>query len=832
MPTDFRFALRALLRTPGFFVLAILTLALGIAGSSAIFSLFDQVLLRSLPVRDAGSLVVLHTGAPQLPGADSRDNDEAVFSYPMYRQLSAGVGSFQALIGRAGDPVQLRVGSAKETAAAEIVTGNLFDVLGVQPRLGRLLTPADDSKRGASAVVVLGYDFWMRRFGGSGDAVGRKIDINDVPCVIAGVAPESFRGVLAGHTPDVYAPLSLAPVILPRLKDIDRVSYRFLNLIARLAPGVSRDRAQAELQPLYTAVLRDHIQQFVRNEAARQRLTAQRIELRGASQGLNSLERQWRRPLTVLMVMVLVLLAIGCGNLANLLLARGVNRSREIAIRFALGAGRWRVVRLLVTESVIVALCGTVLGVAASGALTRAIIGTLPGGDMRGWLSAEVDGPVLLFGALAMMVAAVSFGLFPAIQATRGAGELNQRTQGATSGRAHSGTRKALLAGQVALSLVLLSAAGLFGRSLVNLIEHNVGFRAEHLLTFRIDAGLDGYNVARGLDLYRTIATKVAALPGVKAVSFSDEAPFSHSTTLSNVMVEGYAPRNMDEMNCERKSIAPGFFSTLRTPLIAGREFDERDAAGAPKVAVVNQTFVRRFIAGGGAAVGRKMSIGAGGPLDIEIVGVAADADNLSVRETELPTFYIPFAQPHDAQGRTRRADFFVRADRGFDALPGEVRAILAQVDASLPVRGIQPMETKILESVYIDRLLAGLASAFSFLALVLTAVGLYGVLAYVVSRRTAEIGIRMVLGANRRNILALIFGEVGAVVIGGGVIGLLCAAAAGRAIESELFGVRGPDPIVLAGAFAVLCGVAACAAGLPALRASRVEPAEALRHE
>jgi len=834
MKSDLRFAFRALRRSPAFFGLAIATLGLGIAANTAIFSLFYQVLLRSIPARDPQSLVILHSDPPNLPnGGTSSDNFETVFSYPMYLRLRDSSKSFEGLAARAGMAVQITAEGPAERARAEVTTGNFFEVLGVQPAIGRLFTAADDSIRGGNPVTVLAFDFWQRRFASNPGVINRTVRMNGLPFVAIGVAPQHFRSLIAGDSPDLFVPISMRASLTPGWDWLDKPGMQWLTILGRLKPGVTRDRAMAELQPIFAATIREHMDQTgVKNQAARQRLAAKRVELRAGAQGLNALERQWRKPLFVLLAMVLLLLVIGCANLANLLMARAVNRGREISIRFALGASGLRVLRLLTTESALLAVAGTICGVALAPLLTRGIIRLMPPNAVGGWLSANVNLPVLGFSAALMLTATLLFGLMPVLRAIRGdSSPLMQRTQNASSGHIDSGARKMLVAGQIALSLLLLATAGLFGRSLMNLMKHNPGFRVDHLLSFSVDAGLGGYSTERGMSFYRDVNQRLSALPGVESASFADSLPLSHSESSTNVSVDGYTPRNDDEMNCDINSVGAGYFHTIGTPILEGREFDERDRRDAPKVAVVNQAFAKRFF-GDRSPVGHKMETGAGGPLDILIVGLSANANNLNLRETVLPTYYVPFEQSLIPGPRMRRGTFFMRVTSGTDTLAGTVRKIVAQLDASLPVFAVQTMAAKVEESVYTDRMIAVLSTAFGLLALLLTAVGLYGVLAYLVSRRTSEIGVRMVLGASPSAILRMILQEVGAVFFIGALAGLAGAAAVGRAIQSQLFGMPGVDAAVFLISPLVLLTVALVAASVPALRAARVQPLEALRHE
>ena len=831
MKSDLLFALRSLRKAPAFLAVAVATLGLGIAANTAVFSLFYQVLLRTLPVRQPERLVLLHYDKPSLPGNSSSDNGETVFSYPVYLSM-AGSRAFEGLAARSSTPVQMIVEKAAERSRAEIVSGNFFETLGVRPRLGRLLTSSDDSVRGGNPVAVLSYEFWMRRFGGSEAVLNRSILLNKQPFTVVGVAPEGFRGVIAGDSRDVFVPISMMAALTPGWNGYDRPDMQWLTLLGRLAPRVSRDAAQAQVQPVFASAVRAVLDRTKATAQERARFATKRLDLRPASQGLNSLERRWRKPLVALLAMVLLLLGIACANLANLLMARGVNRAREISIRVALGAGRARIVRLLLTESILLALAGTTLGLALAPVLTRGIIRLMPANAIGGWLTGELNVPLLAFSALLMLAATLLFGLAPALQSARGRSYgLGERTQTTSAGSVHARARKILVAAQVALALVLLSTAALFSRSLIDLTHFNPGFRASHLLTFSIDPGLGGYDSERGMRLYRELLPRLSSLPGVESASMAFAGPLSHSVSTSNVTVERYNARSEEEMLAENNSVGPAYFRTLGIPLIEGREFDSRDKYGAPKVAIVNQEFVKRYI-GNRSAVGCKMERGAGGPLDITIVGVAANSVTQDLRDAPQPMFYVPFEQAVNPGPGIPRGTFFVRASTALETLPGSVRQTVASLDPALPVYGMHPIQQNIDDSIYADRLVAALSTAFGLLALLLTAVGLYGVIAYLVTRRTAEIGIRLVLGAEPRTIISMILREVGLLIISGGGVGLLGAIAAGRALQSQLFGLSGWDPVSLAGAALVL-GLAALAAALaPAVRASRVQPLTALRHE
>ncbi|MBS1875600.1 MAG: ABC transporter permease [Acidobacteria bacterium] len=827
---DIRFVLRILRRSPGFFLVATLTLGLGIAANTAMFSLFYQVLLRNLPVPNPEQLVVFHSDAPGLPGGMSSDNSETVFSYPMYRRLRDGLNGFQGIAARSGGSVQIGVDGAADRGGAELVTGNFFETLGVRPHLGRLLGPSDDGAPGSNTVVVLSYDYWMKRFGGQSSALNRTVLLNKQAFTVVGVAPPDFRSVLAGDSFDVFLPLSAKILLTPSWNNYEKAGSQFLTILGRLGPGVTRERAQAELQPLFAGVIRDHVAQLnVKSEVMRSRLFAKRAELRPAAQGLNELERQWKSPLVVLLGMASLLLLIACANLANLLAARATNRSREIGMRLALGAARSHILRLLLAESGVLAMAGTAVGVGLAPLLNRALLASLPNDAAGGWVTERLNLPILGFSAALMVVVTVLCGIAPAIQAIRtGLPALGER--GAAANRGSAATRKLLVAGQVALSLVLLTSAALFARSLANIMRHEFGLRPERLLTLTLDPGPAGYDADRGLEFHRTLAAKLAALPGVTSVSLAEHGPLSGSTSTTNVALEGYAAKDGEDMDSRIMAVGAGYFRTLGTPLIEGREFDERDRKGGAKTAVVNQAFVKRFL-GGRRPVGLHMSIGSGGPLDITIAGVVADVQNASLHQPAAPTFYVPYEQVDGPKNRARVATYFLRGAGGFETLPAAVRAVAARADSGLPY-AMHTMDERVRDSIFADRLMAALSTAFGLMALILTAVGLYGVIAYLVTRRTTEIGVRMALGATRADVVRLIVREIAIVVAAGAAAGVAGSIACGRALESQLYGMRAMDPAALIGAPVAIATVAILAAALPALRASRIEPLAALRHE
>ncbi|MBV9499729.1 MAG: FtsX-like permease family protein, partial [Acidobacteriaceae bacterium] len=566
---------------------------------------------------------------------------------------------------------------------------------------------------------------------------------------------------------------------------------------------------------------------------ARQRVLAVHLQLHPAADGLNSLEQSWKKPLLVLLAAAAGLLLIACLNLAGLLMVRASARQREIAIRRSVGATRRQIVLQLLSESVLLALIGSVLGIFLSLALTRGILHMLPPDAGGGWITSGLNWPVIGTTLLVSAVAGLAFGLFPAwqVSAENAASTLKDQGRQAVSGAAQTQWRRALIVFEIALCVVLLAGAGLFTKSFVKLLHHNPGFHTENLETFTVDPALSRYTTAQALNLYSQIEQRLAGLPGTTAVSFCHLGPYSGDDSSTNVSVEGYHAREDENMDAGRNLVAPGFFRTIGIRLLSGREFTAADVPNAQKTAIVNEAFVKRFIRGRDA-VGTNMSIGGGKKLDIEIVGVVPDAQLGSLRDTPKPFYYLPFLQPDQLSAPAPQAVFLVRTRNDDASLPAAIRQIVNSLDRSLPVTSMEKVQVRIQNSVYRDRAVAVLTSTSGFLALLLASLGLYGVVAYSVSRRTAEIGIRMALGARRESIFALILLEVMWMIAAGVAIGVIAGLGLTRALASQLFGVAPADISVFAGAVAVLFAVALLAGAIPTLRAARVDPMSALRYD
>jgi predicted permease len=829
MSNDLRFAIRTLGRSPGFTVLAVLSLALGIGANTAIFSLLYQVVLRAIPVRDPGSLYSLESDNNNY-GSTRRDNNLSVFSYPMYKALRDHNEVFSGLAARVSYPATLASGSEAARTTAEVVTGNLFEVLGVRPALGRLLVASDDAP-GQNPVIVLSYSYWTGHLGADAQVLNSRMLLNGHPVIVAGVAARGFRGLLTGRDPDFFAPISMMGTISPGMDGSDQVDFYSLNIVGRLKPNVSRQQAEAMLLPLFRALLRDELQQMKDIDAnSRKKILARPIELQPAAQGLNLLSMQWQTPLAVLEVMVGLVLLIACANVASLLIARATGRQREIAIRLAVGASRWQLLRQLMVESGILALVGGVLGLFLSQNLTQGLLGLMPEDATGGWLAPQLDVRMLGYSVALALLAGLLFGLAPALQAMRPsvAPALKAQSGGMSAGSSQGRMRQGLMAAQICLSLLLLTGAGLFTRSLLNLTHSDPGFRADHLVTFSIDPSLAGYTLDRRIALFRELRQELGALPGAKATANAYLIPLGGWGWGNGVKAPGSRNAGKDYAVCNANSVSPGYFAALGIPLVAGRDFDANDTAKSARVAIISEGFAR-FLYEGANPIGRHFQIGSNN-ADAEIVGVVADSRINDVREKPPHAMYVPFEQ--GGEDFTSQSAFFVRTRGDEDSLMTAIRATVRNLDRNLPIGQLTSMKLTIDDSIYTDRLMATLAIAFGALAAILAAVGLYGTISYSVTRRTREFGIRLVLGAAPGTLLQFVMREVGWLIAIGVSVGLPVSYLLARLAESQFYGVRAHDPWALAGA-TILIAIVGLAAGLaPALRAMRIEPLEALRYE
>lgn len=826
-----RFAIRNLRKSPLFTAVAILSLALGIGANTAIFSLLDQLLLRLLPVRDPRQLVLLNWRGSFF----GSNNGSNALSYPLYRELRDGAPMFDGVLCRAGTTVALGYAGDTERATAEFVSGNYFSVLGVDAAVGRLITPEDDRVPEGHPVAVLSYDFWRERFAGDPGILGKAITVNGSKFTVIGVSQAGFHGIEAGNSPKLRVPVMMKKTLSAGWQQGYRLEARrakWVQVIGRLKPGVTPEQAQAGLQPLFKTAQMADLDDLRQTDpsrltpAGRERFLRAWLQVIPAARGRSALRSQFAAPLRILMAMVGLVLLIACANVANLLLARAAAREKEIAVRLALGSSRSQVIRQLMVENLLLALGAGTAGVLAAVWGTRFLIGLLPAGEDAYQLSATPDLRVLGFALGVSLLTALVFGLAPAWQATRLdlAPVLKQQASAAAAG-VNPRFRQGLVVAQVFLSLLLLAGAGLFLRSLRNLRQVDPGFSTGNLIVFSVDPTKNGHTGERAPVFFRHLQDKLAAIPGVEAASFGIIRPLSGNDWSSSVVIEGHVPKPGENMNPYFNAVTPGYFAALGIRVLEGREFRPSDAKGAAQVGIVNQRFARQYF-GNQSALGRRF--GFGKDPDIEIVGVVADTKYDRMRDDAERQVFIAANQSEALNDMTG----YVRTRQEPEQVFGAVRRAVAEVDRNVPVYDMRTMDAQVSDHLSTERMVAWLASAFGLAATLLASLGLYGVLAYTVARRTREIGLRMALGAREQHVAWLVAREV--LLLTGLGVGLALPAAYALAglVRSQLYEIEAQDPVNLALAATVLAGIALFAALGPARRATRIDPMVALRHE
>jgi len=824
---DFRYAIRSLLRAPAYSLIVIATLALGIGANATIFSLIDQVLLRPLPVRAPGELVQFDN-----PGAFmGRTMGPGTFSYPMYRDMAAGSPETVSMFARFITDATVTWQGEAALGTAEIVTGSYFPVLGLQPALGRLLSPDDDVSRNGHPVVVLSHGYWVRRFAGDPMVLNQTIRINGHPFTIVGVAPRGFLGVEPTRMVDLFVPVAMKAVLTPTWDDLDNSRSRWLAVFGRLRPGVSLEQARALLDLEYKRVNAREIDEMAGvPERFRERYLAKSLALLPAASGHQGFaRRELTSPLMVLMAMVGVVLLIACANVSNLMLARAASQVKETAIRLSLGAGRWALVRQRLIESLVLAAAGGAAGLLLSMWLTSLLIAVMPGDPANRTLTAAVDHRIVLFTLAVSVLTALVFGVGPAWHSTRPslAPALKEEAGTVSSGVNRSRFRRALVVAQVALSVLLVVCAALFTRSLMNLKSMDLGFDIDELVTFQLDPSLSGVAPARVPQIIDEVRLGLQALPGVRGASVGAQPVLSGDQWFMTIRIDGYEPRPEEDMNVSFNGVGAAYFSTLGVPLLAGREFDERDRVASPKVAIVSERLARHFF-GSESPVGRRIGFGPPELGWLEIVGVVKDARD-SYRNAGERFLFVPVEQMLELGA----VAFYARIDEAQVAGFAEAaRGLVKRVDGNTPLFGLRTVTEQAARSLRTERLVAWLSTAFGLLATLLAGIGLYGVMAYSVTSRTREIGIRMALGAERGRVCRMVVGDAARLVGVGIAVGLPLAVAGNWALRSQLFGLLAVDPGALAAAVAVLGAVAMVSAFLPARRATSVEPVRALRYE
>ena len=826
MLQDLRYAFRNLRRSPVFTTVAMASIALGIGANTAIFTIADQVLLRSLPVRNAADLVRINTDGPQSGTVFGMDR----FSFPMYQDLRQHNTALRNIAARFGTPLNLTYNSRSERIDAEIVSGTWFDTLGLATAIGRGITPEDDKTPGGHPVVVLTYDYWQSRFAGNPAILNQKIDLNGHPMTVIGVTARGYRGLDPAARVQALVPIMMKKEMTPTWYGLDNRRVIWLQLVGCLKPGVSAVQARASLEPVYHAMLITEMPTIkFRTEESRARFARKPLLFEPATKGVSDLRGSIAEPLEILLAIVGLLLLIACANVANLLLARAVNRRREIAVRLAVGAGRWALMRQLLVESLLLSIAGGAAGILFAWWTGAALLGLL-GESAGSALSAVPDARILAFTFVLSAITGVLFGLAPAWQATSPdlALTLKDQAGNVSAGGGHVRLRKALVVSQVALSLLMLIGAALFARSLHNLKSVDLGFRRERLLSFSVDPSLGGYQAERIRQFAEELVTKIGQTRGVRSAAVGTVTLITGDENRVSIALENREPKAGEDMNPLYDSVGPGFFRTMGIPILAGREFTERDRAGAPRVAVVNDAFAKYYF-GNENPIGQRFRRRSEAPgHGIEIVGVVRTSKYSTVNEKAQKVMYLAYLQDTNPSAML----LYARTEADPKALFGVLRREANALDPNLPLTGMRTMEDQLDESLSNQRMMAGLSVFFGSLATLLAAVGLYGVMAYTVSRRTREIGIRVALGAGRGTLLNLVMREVVVLTALGVAIAIPAAIVLTQLVRTQLYGVAPADPVSIVLAALVLVAVALLAGYIPAERATRVNPISALRHE
>ncbi len=861
---DLRYALRQLRKNPGFTAVALLTLALGIGANTAIFSLIDAVMLKTLPVRLPEQLVLLNWVSESQPGTmpwfthslsgnygpDSTGRfTSTAFPYPIFEGIRDRNEEFSSVMAFADtDRLSVSVGGQAGLAEGQLVSGDFFSTLGVEAMIGRAIARTDD-RASASPVATISHGFWVSRFGGDPLVVGKAITVNGAPFTIVGVAPPEFFGVEPGTPVDIWLPLHAQPQINPgwtkyaipgEVSKFTAPDDWWLLIMGRLKPGVNEQRVRAKLD----VVVRQDVASIELPPPAKgssdMTLQPPRVQLTPAGRGLDSLREQFSKPLAVLMAVVGLVLLIACANVANLLLSRATSRRREIALRLALGAGRLRLINQMITESVLLALAGGALGVGLAYWASAILVAFMSGGRNPIVLHVTPNLRVLAFTAAVSVITGVLFGLAPALQGTRlvltpGLKEGWGSTPGVGSHSRRFGMQlgQVLAISQVAISLLLLIGAGLFVRTLTNLENENLGFDRRNLVLFGIDPTKSGYKGEKLVAFYQELQRRIEAIPGVKSASLSRHTLVSGGVTINGVAIQGYTPEsgasNNGSIAVHVNDVGPQFFETFGIPVELGRVIGDRDTAAAPKVGVVSRAFARQYL-GGTNPIGRQFGFGdQRSSSDIAIVGVVGDVRYGQPRDRMPPTVYVPYAQhPQELD----EMNFEVRTAGDPKNWVGPVRQAVHELDENLTLFDVRTQVEQIEQATFQERLFARLSSFFGLLALALASVGLYGIMSYGVSRRTNEIGVRMALGARRFDVLDLVVRQALQLTILGVIFGVAAAWASTRFLTSFLYGVRPTDPVTFGMVSLAVILVSILSSYIPARRATKVDPMVALRYE
>jgi len=862
---DLRYAIRGLGRSPLFTAVALASIALGIGANTAIFTLVDEVLVRMLPVKNPDELV-LFSGPRNHYGSNSGGN---MLSFPMYEDFrnnfvdTATASStprvslplpnpaptpkiFSGILARRSMAMVVSIDGQSERVPAELVSGTYFQVLGIGAAIGRVITPDDDRERHAAPIAVLSYDYWRNRFGGDSNVLGKTITANNHSLTIVGVSQAGFDGVDIGYVPNLRVPVTMKAEMTPNWDDMDNRRSRWVNVFARLKPGVSREQALGVLQPYFHGLLEQEVLGPAFSTATpytRDQFLKGAMELLPAAQGRSPIRQQLSQPLRMLLGIVAGVLLIACANVASLLIARAATRQKEIAVRLALGASRARIVGQLLVESVLLAAIGGLLGLVIASWTVRFLLEFLPTSETPHVITGALNYRVLAFNFGLALTTGLLFGLVPALRSTKPslAPTLKDQVGSVVGGGVR--LRKALVVAQVSISVLLLISAGLFVRTLRNLRVLDLGIKPERMIAYNIAPAASGYTPERIAPFYKSMVQRLGSEPGVQSVAFANMGLLEGNEWDSTVTVEGYQTQQGEFVNPYCNAISPGYFKTLGVPVLRGREFDERDEGAAPagppntndgrgngySHVIVNESFAKKYF-GETDPIGRHLGFGGnpGTPTPLEIVGVVRDSKYTGVRDDIPRTVFFPLLEERTPSSITVYVRTTADPSTGFSAAQRTVR----DLDSSVPVYNLRTLERQIDRSLVVERFVATLSTAFGVLATLLAVVGLYGVMAFTVARRTREIGVRMALGAVQGDVVWLVMREVLLLVTAGMILGLAAAWGLGRVVGAQLYGVTPNDPFTIAAAAAILAAVSLAAGYIPAIRATRVNPVLALRYE
>ncbi len=836
---EIRFTLRGFRSSPVFAAVAIFSLALGIGANTAIFTLLDQILLRLLPVSSPRELVLLTMRGPHY-GSNWGGN---AISYPMYKDFSAHNQVFTGMFARFPFPTTLGYSGRTERVDAELVSGTYFPVLGVTAAIGRTFTPDDDKTPGGQPVVVLSNAFWRSRFASDPSIVGKELDIDGRKMTCIGVAQAGFDGVEPPNRAKIFIPLMMEAQLTPLKDGLTDRRQRWVNAFGRLKPGITAKQAKASLQPFMHRMLEMEVKEAAFHNAAaftRQQFLTCWIDVLPGSQGRSFVRQAMTTPLWLLLGVTGAVLLMACANLANLLLARATGRQREFAIRLAIGAGRGHIIRQMLLESFLLSFFGGVAGLLLAYWADNFLLKTFLSADNDTVISAAPDARILAFTFGVTLLTSLLFGLLPAIQASRADVAPTLKDQaGAVIGGGSVLLRKILVIAQVTLSLLLLIGAGLFLRTLMNLRDLGPGFRTDRLMAFDVDPSLNGYKIERLMAYYQDLTARLTSIPGVTSVGMSAVRILEENEWDSSMTVEGYQAKEGESPEPYMNMITPNYFAAMGVPILRGRDFTMHDTTQlkhgpepdnfVPSTVMINESFVRKFFQGRDP-IGRHVGFGSdpGTKTDMEVIGVVKDIKYTSVRDEIPPQAFIPLYGNSRANGMT----VYVRSSGDPKQVMSSIRREVHSLDPNVPLYSMRTEDEQLDASLRTERLISSLCSVFGFLATLLAVVGLYGVMAYTVSRRTREIGIRVALGAARSSVINMVMREVLLLIGLGVLIGVPLSIGLSSLVRSQLFGLVPHDPITIGFASALLALVAAFAGFVPAMRASRIDPMRALRYE